>query len=158
LSGSFFFNNKEKKQETMSASRKSTGKTDRVKSAATNPQVPKSAGGARKLSVVESRRSSIESDTSYATSRSANSAVKPLPKLFGPILPLRRCSAGSNLQTHPCFQSSLFNDQERAAGSFKEWRERMIEKRLINPNESAKAEARKDYQLKQVLWTESVSS
>lgn len=155
----------------MSATRKSTAKTlksatahsEAAKSGAPKSSVSKSAGpksaksgAARKLSAVESRRSSITSESSNDSSRSSTSSIQPLPKLAGPILPLRRCSAGSNLQTHPCFQSSLFSDQERAAGTFKEWRERMIEKRLIHPNESVKAEARKDHRLKQVLWSESV--
>lgn len=141
----------------MSANRKSTG----LKSANTAPKsgnpTAKSSNTHRKSPINKSPRSSlIESRRSSIASGISTTVLIDAPKLqLEPILPLRRGSARSNLQTHPCFQSSLFNDQERAAGSYKEWKDRMINKKLISINESIK-ESKKDYHLQHVLWTESV--
>ncbi len=74
---------------------------------------------------------------------------KQLKSILAPILPQRRSSAKANLQTHPCFQSSLFDDKERAAGSFKEWKERQ-------KNFDSKKDLNKDYELKHIIWAESV--
>jgi hypothetical protein len=105
-------------------------------------------------SLLESRRSSFDSDVS-SSSGSARPVKKAREKVeFAPLITTRRGSARCNLQSHPCFQSSLFDDQERAAGSYKEWKSRMVVKRLINVNSK---EANKDYQLQHVLWSESVS-
>ena len=101
----------------------------------------------RKSSIIDSRRTSVSSSQSL---QAPKSKIK-----LEPIVENRRGSAKGNIQTHPCFQSSLFNDKERAAGSFKEWKDRMIAKRVFRASEAAK-EATKDYSLKQVLWAESV--
>lgn len=83
------------------------------------------------------------------------------------LLAARANSARANLQSHPCFQSSLFNDKDRAAGSFKVWKERLIQDKLpsieritsstevVNRAEQAK-EYNKDYELQNVIWAESV--
>lgn len=63
-------------------------------------------------------------------------------------------SAQANLQSHPCFQSSLFNDNERAAGSIKLWKERFTSTQTrLHPNDYSK---KKDYQLENVIWAQSV--
>ena len=83
----------------------------------------------------------------------SSSNMRGSPKFrLEPILENRRNSAKSNLQSHPCFQSSLFDDKERAAGSYKEWKERMINQKLVSPGK----EQNKDYQLQHVIWSESV--
>lgn len=83
------------------------------------------------------------------------------------LLANRANSARANLQSHPCFQSSLFNDKERAAGSFKLWKDRLIQDRLpaldravpeaVSRNEQAR-EFNKDYELQNVIWAESVTN
>lgn len=65
-------------------------------------------------------------------------------------------SAQANLQTHPCFQSSLFNDTERAAGTIKLWKERHPEIQATN-NENLKKNL-KDYQLENTIWIQSVQT
>jgi hypothetical protein len=64
-------------------------------------------------------------------------------------------SAQANLQSHPCFQSSLFNDKERAAGSLKLWKERHTNQNS-QPALTAENARKKDYQLENVIWTQSV--
>ncbi len=79
----------------------------------------------------------------------------------------RANSARANLQSHPCFQSSLFNDKERAAGSLKTWKERLAQEKLpsiertLTQNETIGRpeqgkELNKDYELQNVIWAESV--
>lgn len=82
------------------------------------------------------------------------------------LLAARANSARANLQSHPCFQSSLFNDKDRAAGTFKLWKERLTQDKLpslerVNTNESLSRaeqgkEFNKDYELQNVIWAESV--
>jgi hypothetical protein len=75
------------------------------------------------------------------------------------LLWLRANSAQANLQSHPCFQSSLFNDKERAAGSFKAWKERFDSERhsqLNAQNEGYRKNFNKDYQLQNIIWSQSV--
>ena len=88
-----------------------------------------------------------------------------------PLLAMRNNSAQANLQSHPCFQSSLFNDRDRATGSYKAWRERLDADK--NPNDYSsggggggvdyssqtaanKKLQNKDFQLEQIIWTQSV--
>jgi hypothetical protein len=77
-----------------------------------------------------------------------------------PIAPSRANSAQANLQSHPCFQSSLFNDKERAAGSLKIWKERYFNERSLTMIdgglEAKKKNLNKDYQLENVIWSQSV--
>ena len=42
------------------------------------------------------------------------------------LVAARANSARANLQSHPCFQSSLFSDKDRPAGSIKLWKERIF--------------------------------
>lgn len=63
-------------------------------------------------------------------------------------------SAQTNLQSHPCFQSSLFNDGERAAGSIKIWKDRHPELERMQDNARKNF---KDYQLENVIWAQSVN-
>jgi hypothetical protein len=76
------------------------------------------------------------------------------------IIPIRgrTNSAQPNLQSHPMFQSSLFNDKERPAGSLSVWKER-VDKNFpkIQPDDSLNANMNVDYQLMNIAWTESVS-
>lgn len=71
----------------------------------------------------------------------------------------RASSAQANLQSHPCFQSSLFNDKERAAGSLKVWKERT--QNFERPStqatlESVKPVLNRDYELENLIWSQSV--
>jgi hypothetical protein len=81
----------------------------------------------------------------------------------------RANSAQANLQSHPCFQSSLFNDKDRAVGSFKAWKERLESEKPsllqlqsvndvggINAGGFGRKHLNKDYQLENVIWTQSV--
>ncbi len=122
----------------MSANRKLSANTNKNPKSARTSHTP----------LLESRRSSFNSDVS-SNPESIKAKVE-----FAPIITTRRGSARCNLQSHPCFQSSLFDDQERAAGSYKEWKNRMVAKRLMSFNSK---EVNKDYQLQHVLWSESVS-
>ena len=92
---------------------------------------------------------------------------KPPNGKLAALLAARSNSARANLQSHPCFQSSLFNDKERAAGSFKAWKERLIldklpsiERSLTLPEATSRPEQgkefNKDYELQNVIWAESV--
>jgi hypothetical protein len=68
-------------------------------------------------------------------------------------------SAQSNLQSHPCFQSSLYNDKDRAAGSLKVWKERHnLERSKSQLDGIPKKNFNKDYQHKEIFWSQSVSS
>ena len=72
---------------------------------------------------------------------------------------VRLNSAQSNLQSHPCFQSSLYDDKDRAAGSLKVWKERHNFERSKSQLDGApKKNFNKDYQHKEVFWSQSVSS
>lgn len=75
-----------------------------------------------------------------------------------PLKKTRTNSAQANLQSHPCFQSSLFSDAERAAGSIKVWHERHPEfdKTHQTGQESSK-KIFKDHQLESIIWAQSVS-
>ena len=87
------------------------------------------------------------------TTATGKTRLEPIPA----DLLLRANSAQPNLQTHPCFQSSLFNDKERAAGSFKTWKERNEKLFTSKQNpDSISKEQIKDFQLENVIWTESV--
>lgn len=71
----------------------------------------------------------------------------------------RANSAQANLQSHPCFQSSLFSDKERAAGSLKAWKERNqnVEKNKdIESLDGIKSNIKRDYELENIIWTQSV--
>ena len=87
---------------------------------------------------------------------------KPTAKTrLEPIMPellFRANSAQPILQSHPCFQSSLFNDKERAAGSLKVWKERNEKPFGSKQNSEGFAKEHiKDYQLENIIWTESVN-
>ncbi len=69
------------------------------------------------------------------------------------IIEDRPSSAQGNLQSHPCFQASLFNDNERAIGSFDEWYKR-TQKTRANAQSS---KTQKDFQLEQIIWSQSVN-
>ena len=62
-------------------------------------------------------------------------------------------SAQANLQSHPCFQSSLFSDGERAAGSIRVWKDRHPEFDRVSENARKNF---KDHQLENVIWAQSV--
>lgn len=77
-----------------------------------------------------------------------------------PLNTNRANSAQANLQSHPCFQSSLFNDKDRAAGSLKVWKERYLLDRAIThlgSSDSHKKTLNKDYQLENIIWSQSVT-
>ena len=93
--------------------------------------------------------------------------ARPTNGKLAALLAARANSARANLQSHPCFQSSLFNDKERAAGSLKVWKERLIQEKLpsiersLTQNETVGRpeqgkELNKDYELQNVIWAESV--
>ena len=92
--------------------------------------------------------------------RSSTTATSGLHVRLDPIGgPFRANSAQANLQSHPCFQSSLFNDKERAAGSLKIWKERHFNERsltLLEGSEARKKNLNKDYQLENIIWSQSV--
>lgn len=98
------------------------------------------------------------STTAAPSSVNSKTALAPLD---GSV---RANSAQANLQTHPCFQSSLFNDKERAAGSLKAWKERFnFGKHYQSSSDGMSAAGtagrnlNKDYQLENVIWSQSVS-
>jgi hypothetical protein len=68
----------------------------------------------------------------------------------------RPSSAKANMQSHPCYQASLFYDNQRAAGSIQQWKERLGKERA-NTQIDLKQEIKRDYQLENVIWTQSVS-
>lgn len=71
----------------------------------------------------------------------------------------RANSAQANLQSHPCFQSSLFDDKERAAGSLKAWKERnqhLDKKKELENLDGIKSNIKRDYELENIIWTQSV--
>lgn len=77
----------------------------------------------------------------------------------------RASSAQANLQSHPCYQSSLFNDKERAAGSLKAWKERHLVSKSTVFNDAAVSSSagltknlNKDYQLENTIWSQSVKT
>jgi hypothetical protein len=82
----------------------------------------------------------------------AQSARTLMPEKLAPISEDRPSSAQGNLQSHPCFQASLFNDNERAVGNFDEWHKRFHKAR---PNTQS-TKIQKDYQLEQVIWSQTV--
>ena len=91
--------------------------------------------------------------------RSSTTAASAALVKLEPIVQGRANSAQANLQSHPCFQSSLFNDKERAAGSLKVWKERHFTERSLTMIEGAdvkKKNLNKDYQLENVIWSQSV--
>ena len=91
--------------------------------------------------------------------RSSTTAANGVLVKLEPIAHGRANSAQANLQSHPCFQSSLFNDKERAAGSLKAWKERFLNERsltMIEGTETKKKNLNKDYQLENVIWSQSV--
>ena len=101
------------------------------------------------------------STTTIATTSTTNTNSNRLDgtQKKEPLLWLRANSAQANLQSHPCFQSSLFNDKDRAAGSFKAWKERFESERpshMISQNEGHRKNFNKDYQLQTVIWSQSV--
>jgi hypothetical protein len=92
----------------------------------------------------------------------------------------RANSALPNLQSHPCFQSDLFGDN-RAPGILKTWKEKHLKTYLNNLNEYSKSPSYqqqqqqqqrpqsylninensrkfdiKDYQLENVIWSQTV--
>lgn len=68
----------------------------------------------------------------------------------------RPLSAKANMQSHPCYQGSLFYDNQRAAGTIQQWKERLGKERAATQID-LKQEAKRDYQLENVIWTQSVS-
>lgn len=87
--------------------------------------------------------------TMQRSSTTAHSGIK-----LEPLVKRNRInSAQANLQTHPCFQSSLFNDGERAAGSIKVWKERHPEFDRLPDNARKNF---KDHQLETIIWAQSV--
>ncbi|CAF0745097.1 unnamed protein product [Brachionus calyciflorus] len=71
----------------------------------------------------------------------------------------RASSAQGNLQSHPCFQSSLYNDKERAAGSLKAWKERNqhLDKHKDQENQDGvRLEVKRDYELENIILTQSI--
>ena len=91
--------------------------------------------------------------------RSSTTATSGLHVRLEPLGASRANSAQANLQSHPCFQSSLFNDKERSAGSLKIWKERNFNERsltLLEGSEGRKKNLNKDYQLENVIWSQSV--
>ena len=90
--------------------------------------------------------------------RSSTTAASVSFKLE-PLKTDRANSAQANLQSHPCFQSSLFNDKDRAAGSLKIWKERYLLERAnthLGSSDPHKKNVNKDYQLENVIWSQSV--
>jgi hypothetical protein len=99
------------------------------------------------------------STTTIASTTTTNSNRLGGTQKKEPLLWMRANSAQANLQSHPCFQSSLFNDKDRAAGSFKAWKERFESDRssqFIAQNEGNRKNFNKDYQLQNVIWSQSV--
>ena len=93
--------------------------------------------------------------------RSSTTAASGVLVKLEPIAAHARAnSAQAFLQSHPCFQSSLFNDKERAAGSLKVWKERYFNERSLTMidggAETKKKNLNKDYQLENVIWSQSV--
>ena len=68
---------------------------------------------------------------------------------------LRPTSARANIQSHPCYQASLFHDNQRAAGSLDQWKKRMNLER--SATQADIKETKRDYQLENIIWTQSVS-
>jgi hypothetical protein len=66
----------------------------------------------------------------------------------------RPSSAQANMQSHPCYQASLFYDNQRAAGSIDQWKKRMVNDRPTT--QVGVRDAKRDYQLENVIWTQSV--
>jgi hypothetical protein len=83
----------------------------------------------------------------------AQSARSLVLEKLKPINEDRPSSAQSNLQSHPCFQASLFNDNERAVGNFDEWHKRMHKTKP----DAHSGKIQKDYQLEQIIWSQSVN-
>ena len=99
------------------------------------------------------------STTAAPSSVNSKTALAPLD------VGVRANSAQANLQTHPCFQSSLFNDKERAAGSLKAWKERQHQGKHYQSSSDGMSAGgsgiggrnlNKDYQLENVIWSQSV--
>jgi hypothetical protein len=70
----------------------------------------------------------------------------------------RPSSAQPNMLSHPCYQASLFNDNQRALGNIDAWKERMDREELRSNSQpqNLNANVQKDYQLKHVIWLQSV--
>lgn len=71
----------------------------------------------------------------------------------------RANSAQGNLQSHPCFQSSLFNDKDRAAGSLKAWKARnqhLDKNKDLESLDGIKSNIKRDYELENIIWAQSV--
>lgn len=70
----------------------------------------------------------------------------------------RPSTAQPNMLSHPCYQASLFNDNQRALGNINAWKERMgrDRERSNSQQQNINANVQKDYQLEHVIWLQSV--